>query len=180
MGGGGNDYKVKDTEAEKELAAIAKEKWELYNEKFVPLENKWMKDIETWNKKAAYDQAAGVGVAETNSAYGKALEDQMAAGGNIGRIGSSIDRMSTAQGNDASDSANRMQINQQNRYTSGMQAIAAQGQGKQAGAIRGLAESASIAGGYARQQARNEYQKDSANNELIGAGVGAASRWGIS
>lgn len=180
MGGKKSHYEVRDTEAEKEMARIAADKWQLYNEKFKPIENQWMQDIDTWNKKQAIDAAGGIANASTQKAYGEALKQQMSAGGNAGRLAASINQMSSNSADTRTDNINRMQVNQQNRYTQGLQSIAAMGQGKEAKAISGMNEAAGISANYAQQEAKKAYANRSENQQMLGAGIGAATRWGIS
>ncbi|HHP0467294.1 TPA: hypothetical protein ACRZZI_004955 [Vibrio harveyi] len=180
MGGGGSDYEIRDTEAEKEMARIAADKWNLYNREFKPIENQWMQDIDTWNKEQAIQSAGGIANASTQKAYGEALKQQMSAGGNAGRLAANINSMSDQSAITRTDNINRMEVNQQNRYTQGLQSIAAMGQGKEAKAISGMNDAAGISANYAAQEAQKAYADKTANNQMIGAGIGAATRWGIS
>lgn len=177
--GGKDDYEIRDTEAEKTMARIAADKWKLYNERFKPIENKWMQDIDTWNKEQAIESAGGIANASTQKAYGEALKQQMNSGGNAGQISSGISKMAQQGASTRTDNINRMQVNQQNRYTQGLQSIAAMGQGKEAKAIGGMNEAAGISAHYAQQEAQKSYADRTAKNQMIGAGLGAAARWGV-
>lgn len=177
--GGSDDVEVKDSEAEKALAQIAKEKWELYNEMFVPLENQWMEEIGTLNSEAAYDRAAGTANASIQGSYGQAMQDAMAQGGSESDISRNINNLALGMQTARTDSTNAAQINQQNRYVEGLQAINAVGQGAQAEALTGLSDSAAMSQQYAEQNAYDDYASQQSTNELIGAGIGGATRWGI-
>ncbi|WP_027252036.1 hypothetical protein [Photobacterium halotolerans] len=179
MGGGGGGVKVKDSEAEKEMARIAADKWRQYNQTFVPLENQWMKEIEKMRTSDQYSRAAGIGNVSVNAAYGQAMDQLVSQGGNASKLNAGINAMASSQHSDRVNTQSRMQQSQTARYFQGLSAINATGAGKEAEAISSMYDGAQVANKYNQQSAMNEYQDKMANQQLIGMGVGAATRWGI-
>lgn len=179
MGGGGGGVDIKDSEDQKMMARVAKEKWQLYQSKFVPEENAWMADIAGWNDEREYNQAAGVANAATNSAYGQAMQQLLSQGGNAARMNTNINEISLGIGKMRDENTNRMQISQQNQYVAGLQNINQLGMGKETQALNTMSDAANISNSYARQEAATKYSNQNRWGELAGMGIGAAIRGGV-
>ncbi len=179
MGGGGGGVDIKDSEDQKAMAQIAKEKWQLYQSKFVPQENAWMADVASWNDADKYDQAAGKANAGTNSAYGHAMQQLLSQGGNTGRINAGINDLALGMANTRNENTNRMQISQQDQYVAGLQNIAQVGLGKETQALSTMSDAANISNAYAQQQAASDASNSNSWSELAGMGIGAAIRGGM-
>lgn len=179
MGGGGGGVDIKDSEDQKMMAQVAKEKWRMYQEKFAPQENMWMEDLSNQNDQKHYQQASGAANTATNSAYGHAMQQLLQQGGNTGRMNAAINETAINEHATRMDNTNRMQVNQQGRYIQGLQNISQVGMGKETQAMTSLYDSASLSNSYAQQAAKNSFYDTQSKNELIGMGIGAATRYGI-
>lgn len=179
MGGGGGGVDIKDSEDQKMMAQVAKEKWRMYQAKFVPQENMWMEDLSNQNDEKHYLKASGIANTATNNAYGHAMQQLIGQGGNQGRMNAGINDVAVGEHKTRMDNTNRMQVNQQGRYIQGLQNINQLGMGKEAQAMSSMHDAASISNSYAQNEAQNKYHDNASKNELIGMGIGAASRYGM-
>ena len=177
MGGGGGKVNIKDSEDQKELARIAREKWTLYQDEYVDLENQWMGKITKGNDAGEYAKAGGIGNLSTNSAYGRAMDQLISDGGNPSRINANINHIAESSHQDRVGNVARMQVGQQDRYIAGLQNIANVGQGKEASALDSMHDAADISARSARESARTNFSDQQSRGELVGFGIGAASRY---
>lgn len=177
--GGSKGVDVKDSEDQKAMAQVAKEKWATYTVDFMPVENAWMSDIGGWNNERNYTKAAGVGNTSVNKAYGHAMSQLLTQGGNTGRLNAGINDMAVKQNGARVDTQSRMQVNQQARYIQGLQNVANVGLGKETQAVNSMYDAAALSNSYNQQAAQNDFNETMANRQAIGMGIGAATRWGI-
>lgn len=180
MGGGGSKVRVKDSEDQKEMARIAREKWGMYQKTFVPAENDWMNKLKKRNSMAEYRLGSAIGNLNTNAAYGGALQTMQQQGGNISRLVSGINQVAGQSHGARVDNTTRIHTSQQDQYIKGLQAINAIGAGKESEALTSMQNVAGISSKYAQEQARNAFVNQQSKNELIGMGVGGALRYGAS
>lgn len=183
MGGSSGGVDVKDSEDQKALANIAKEKWRLYQREFVPIEDRWIEQINGsdggWNNQRYYDQAAGIGNVSAKNNFGLALNQAMGRGGNMARLGAVIGQQAIGQAATETDLISRMENSQQDRYIQGLGAISAMGAGREQQAINTMHNAASMSMERARNDAVNSFNRGAANREMIGMGIGAAGRYGL-
>ena len=68
MGGGGSTQ-IKDTAAQKKLASIAAQRFNLYQKYYVPLENQFIGEVQAMSGDAAYKDVEGVISASLNPQF---------------------------------------------------------------------------------------------------------------
>ncbi|WP_339885126.1 hypothetical protein [Vreelandella maris] len=183
MSGGGGDNSVKDTPEQRELAQVAAEKWNFAQEKLAPLENAYMESVGDMTSDANMKYIAGRTLQSQRQAVSEA---SLLAGQQLGQAGidPSSGRFQDAMGDIALGGANaggetlgRAQFEQENQQIQGLQNIVAIGQGESGQAQAGLSGIASQSAQDARQSAATQFNRRSANLQLLGqvAGAGAAN-----
>ncbi|QKJ87395.1 hypothetical protein PMPD1_2453 [Paramixta manurensis] len=183
MGKGGSS-EVKETSAEKENAQIAKENWDLYSNELRPYENLFMDKVDDLNNTDKYDNlAAGTNVSYQQQ-FGQVKQgtaDNLAASGVDPSSGKFQSAMQDITGNQVAgliDTTNRAQTSQQDKYVAGLQDVASMGSGQKADALSGFSNIAANAQNKALQDAQAAQASQQATAGLVGAGLGAATRWG--
>lgn len=181
---GGGDAEIKETAEEREMAKIATEQWNDYQQRFLPLENRLFGEVRS--TEGEYAQAAGYTNAATSQAFDGGEERARAglfAGGSRPGSGKFADTMSGLANDEAlSGALNQVDTGQQvsNQEISGLQSLVGLGRGQTNSAQGLLASGASNAQSQAYQDARNALQNRMNVQAGIGtvAGVGAASLYG--
>lgn len=184
-GGGGGDNKVKDTPEQKQLAAVAAEKWNYAQENLAPLED-------------AYMQQVGGMTSDGNMSYirGRTMQSQQQAAGEMGQqVGGQLQRagidpssgryqgemtglnLDVAQS--GGETTGRAQFEQESQQIGGLQNIVAIGQGEAGRAQQGLGQIAGQSAADARQSAASQFNRRSANLQLLGQAAGAATSYGL-
>lgn len=185
MSGGGGDNTVEDTPEQRELAAVAAEKWNFAQEKLAPLEDAYMQQVE---------QMTGEG----NMSYirGRTMQAQQQAGSEIadqagqqlqqggidpssGRYQGAMTGLSLDTAQAGGETLGRAQFEQENQQIQGMQNIVAMGQGEATQAQAGLAGLADQSAADARSSAANQFNRRSANLQLLGQVAGAGTAYGL-
>lgn len=178
MSGGGGSTTIKDTESQKALASIAAQRFNLYQQFYVPLENEFMAGVAAMRDPASFEnvegyinavqqpqfqeavrnmqqQAFSQGVDPTSGQY-QARQEQMAAGQARGM------GLGTAEGLSG----------QLDRYYQGMQNIVAMGQGQAGQAIAGLGDVGELAQKRGIAEAKQSFQGSQGTQSIIGTGLG--------
>ncbi len=176
MSGGSSGTDIKDSELNKEMANIAKDRWIHYNEVMVPAENRWMEDLASQNQEKYYQRAAGSGNVATQKAIGEQQAKALESGGNTARLTAATDKGAEQQQSMATDVTSRLQADQTKRYLGGLGNIMAVGSGKEAKGLTAGSTAADYANRYAMSEAANQ---DNSLEELAGMGLGAATRYGM-
>lgn len=169
---------IKDSELNKAMADIARDRWIHYNEVIVPAEDQWMNHLADQNAEKYDQRAAGAGNVATQRATGLQQAEMLEQGGNTARLASATEAGARQQQSAAQDTESRLQATQQQAYLGGLQNILAVGSGKEAKAITSGSTAADYANRYAMGQAAN-HAADNGLGEAVGMGLGAASRYGM-
>lgn len=187
MGGGGSTQ-VKDTAAQKKLASIAAQRFNLYQKYYVPLENQFIGEVQAMSGDAAYKDVEGVISASLNPQFQNArnVVNQRLFSQNVdpssGRFSAASVDLTNEQGRGMGLGVAAGLSGQTDRYYQGLQNIVAMGQGQAGTAMSGLGDIAGFAGNVARSQSRGELDKYMARQEqagtAIGTGIGAYSAFG--
>src|SRR5690606_27784735 len=110
---------IKETQEERELAAIAQEKWNYYQENYRPIEDEFMKRVDEMDSDGAYAFAKGAAGSATSAQFAgadKAVQKNMQARGvnpASGNYSAGMDEVATAQGLSGADTMSRAQVDQQ-------------------------------------------------------------------
>ncbi|EGQ8030253.1 TPA: hypothetical protein ACX3EJ_001035 [Vibrio parahaemolyticus] len=173
---GDSSTDIKDSELNKEMAAIAADRWDHYNEVIIPAQNRWIQSQAEQNAEKYYQRAAGDANVASQRATGLQQAQMLEQGGNTARLASATESGARQQQSTTSEASNAMQLNQQKRYLGGLGNVLAVGQGQEAKAITTGSTAADYANRYAMQEAANQ---DDNLSEVIGMGIGAGTRYGM-
>lgn len=176
MSGGGGDNRVEETPEQREAAKIAKEKFELYRDKFVEVENWYQSQVANMNTGAEYLRAAGVGNVEGQVALGQGLRTAGRVDPNSSKFTAVTNAVETQGGSVLGRNAGRGIVGQQNRYMGGMGNIASIGMGEGSKAQAGFNMLAKNAEQQARFDVEDRYNQRMEKLNLVGqlAGVGGS------
>ncbi|WBA13837.1 hypothetical protein [Salinivibrio proteolyticus] len=181
MGGGGKQ-KVKETAAQKAAADVARKQWDLYQSDFKQFEDNFIERVSAFNSAtnmADVKQAVDVGY---NKAYTKSRDEtaqSLSASGinpNSGKFQSTMANMATDQALDQSDTTNRAQSSEQDKYLAGLSDVTAIGLGQKTGALEGIGDVANTSLRKATEDAEKDFNKRSSNLQLAGAAAGVGLR----
>lgn len=171
---------VKETAAEKEAAAVAKEQWDLYKSELSPYEDMFMSKVDKLNSEQAYDKSA----ADTNLGYQQAFTEARGNTANSlasagvdpasGKYQAAMDDITTRQATGQIDTTNRAQTDQANKYIAGLQDVVSIGQGQKAEALQGFSSQANAAQRQAISDASNAQASANARASAVGTGLGLA------
>lgn len=172
LGGGGGGGEVPESESERALANIAREKWERFKSKAIPLENAYIARLRRMGSDAERRAMAGRGAATAqmsatpvtaalrsyNPGNGRFIGERMAAGAEMGmaRTGAAV---SADQASEARGEAGQMQLLRMGRNLDQMAIGNLSRQGS-------LETSRAIADAFAQQEERE------AKSEAIGTAIG--------
>jgi hypothetical protein len=180
-GGGSND--VEPTQHEIALWNVAADEWNMYQREIVPIENEFMKRVDSMDSKGSYDFAKGVANVDAqnaNSEYAEKVSANETAKGinpNSGRFKMGMADVAEKSGRNAGDNMGRATVEQQDRYIGGLGNIVAMGQNQATTAQAGLGDLAQASTVNARMDAENDFNSDMANQNLVGTGAGLAASY---
>lgn len=184
-GGGGGDSTVKDTPEQRYLAQVAAEKWNFAQEKLAPLENAYMESVNQMTDAGHMSYIRGRTMQAQQQA-GSELADQagqqLQQGGidpSSGRYQGAMTGLNLDLAQSGGETLGRAQFEQENQQIQGMQNIVAIGQGQAGQAQAGLAGLADQSAADARQSAANQFNRRSANLQLLGQVAGAGAAYGL-
>ena len=178
---GGSD-EIKETEAEKAAAGVAKEQWDLYKNELSQYEDIFMGKVDDLNNESEYDKLAGTAALGSAHAFGEArqgLADNLAAGGvdpTSGKYQSAMDSLETNQALSQTDNTNRAQASQQDKYVAGLKDVVSIGAGEKAEALAGYNSIAN----NSLSKAVNDAQVSQSNSAAMSGAVGTAAGMGLS
>ena len=178
---GGSD-EIKETEAEKAAAGVAKEQWDLYKSELSQYEDIFMGKVDDLNNESEYDKLAGTAALGSAQAFGEArqgLADNLAAGGvdpTSGKYQSAMDSLETNQALSQTDNTNRAQSSQQDKYVAGLKDVVSIGAGEKAEALAGYNSIAN----NSLSKAVNDAQVSQSNSAAMSGAVGTAAGMGLS
>ncbi|MGO1718432.1 MAG: hypothetical protein ACTHZY_14265 [Halomonas sp.] len=182
-GGGGGDNTVKDTPEQRQLAQVAAEKWNFAQEKLAPLENAYMESVGDMTNAGNMSYIAGRTMQSQQQAVSSASEQagmQLSQAGidpSSGRAQSAMSGIALGGASAGGETLGRAQFEQENQQVQGLQNIVAIGQGQAGQAQAGLSSIAAQSAQDARQSAATQFNRRSANLQLLGqvAGAGTAN-----
>jgi len=182
MSGGGSG-KVKETEEEKALARVAGEKWNDYQDRFVPYENEFMSRMEVTD--ADRDQFKGGIIGQANKSFAESenalLDEQIGKGARpgSGRFQAALNRVMQKRGKSIgyrlTDADNMMD----EKRASNLQSVVDLGRGKEMEAYRSMGDLATQAHRDAIADGEESRIRSEGNNQAFGNVIGGAARvWG--
>ena len=184
MGKGGSN-EVKETEAQKAQAEVAQKQWDLYKTDLQQYEDIFMDKVDALNNENEYDKLAGTAALGTAQSFGSArqgLADNLAAAGvdpTSGRYQEAMKDLETDQALSQTDTTNRAQSSQQDKYVAGLQDVASIGQGQKAEALQGYSDLASSSLNKAAVNAQTALANKGATQGAVGAVAGAGLAYGL-
>ncbi|HHO0758350.1 TPA: hypothetical protein ACRTNY_001411 [Aeromonas hydrophila] len=185
MGKGGGSNEIQETEAQKAAAGVAMEQWRLYKNDLQQYEDIFMDKVDDLNNESEYDKLAGTAALGTAKSFGEAragLADSMAASGadpTSGRYQEAMEGLATDQALSQTDTANRAQSSQQDKYVAGLKDVVSIGAGQKAESMAGIGDVATTSLRKATSDAQSSYQIQQATAGLVGTLAGAATSYGL-
>jgi hypothetical protein len=173
---GGGSKRQQETEAEREVARIAAEKWAYYTDTFRDIENWAMSQAQTAG--TASNVARTTGIANVDAQAGVAGQFREAG---INPNASQANRYLTQQeqvgGLVASNAGGRAVLGANDQYINRMSNLAAIGQGNEATAITGMNRLANRNFNQTQQDLTNAFKNRSLNQQAVGLpiGIGASA-----
>lgn len=184
MGKGGSN-EIQETEAQKAAASVAMEQWDLYKNDLQQYEDLFMEKVDDLNSEGEFDKLAGTAALGTAQSFGEAragLADSMAASGadpTSGRYQEAMEGLATDQALSQTDTANRAQSSQQDKYVAGLKDVVSIGAGQKAESLAGMGDVATTSLRKATSDAQSSYQSQQATAGLVGTLAGAATSYGL-
>jgi len=181
MGGGGGDNEVKETAYQKELAKVAADEWNRYQEVFVPIENQYIEKVHAMGEEPKYQQVAGdVGLNyQSNFQQARAATDKSMAAAGInptsGKSATAQNELVQGQLTGENQAASQGQHDTTRAYTGNMQNVVAAGRGQQTQAVNSLQDIAASSGAKARNEAYNKANEVSIPGTALGVGASVAA-----
>ncbi|NWO10149.1 hypothetical protein HLV40_07030 [Chromohalobacter salexigens] len=183
--GGGSDNEIEDTPEQRQLAAVAAEKWNFAQEELAPLEDAYMESVGdmTDDGKMSYIrgrtmQAQQQSASELSDQAGQELQ-QGGIDPSSGRYQGAMTGLSLDTAEAGGETLGRAQFEQESQQVQGLQNIVAIGQGQSGQAQAGLAGLADQSAADARQSSANQFNRRSANLQLLGQVAGAGTAYGL-
>ncbi len=184
MGKGGSN-EIQETEAQKAAAGVAMEQWDLYKNDLQQYEDLFMEKVDDLNSEGEFDKLAGTAALGTAKTFGEAragLADSMAASGadpTSGRYQEAMEGLATDQALSQTDTANRAQSSQQDKYVAGLKDVVSIGAGQKAESLAGFGDVATTSLHKATSDAQSSYQSQQATAGLVGTLAGAGTAYGL-
>lgn len=183
--GGDGDNKVKDTPEQKELAAVAAEKWNFAQQNLSPLEDQYIQDVGDMDSEANMSYIRGRTMQGQTQAQSQAT-DKMASGlgeagidPGSGRFQGEQHGLSMDLAESGGENLGRAQFEQDSQKIQGLQNVTAIGQGQAGQAQAGLSQLAQESSSNAISDAENAFNRRAANLQLVGNLAGAGARYGM-
>ncbi|HHQ4759674.1 hypothetical protein BTN33_22425 [Aeromonas veronii] len=184
MGKGGSN-EIKETEAQKAAAAVALDQWKIYKNDLQQYEDLFMDKADELNLEPEYDNIAGTSALGTAQGFGEArseLSVSLAAQGvdpMSGRYQAQMNELETEQALSQTDTSNRAQSSQQDRYVAGLKDVVSIGAGQKAEALAGMDDLANTSLRKAAHDAQTSFQNKMATAGLVGTMAGAGTAYGL-
>ena len=178
-GGGGGDNKVEETQAQKEQSRIAIDKFNDYQTRFAPLEDRLMSEVRTTG--AEYDQGEGQAAAASEQQFAGARQqyglNQFSRGANLAsgayQAGMGDLGRSEAQATGLNVAGSGDALTDQETY--GLVGVTQIGRGQSATALSQYGQASSMAQQQAINDARVALDESLANQQFFGQVVGAGA-----
>ncbi|MBV7438809.1 hypothetical protein [Aeromonas sp. sif2416] len=184
MGKGGSN-EIKETEAQKAAADVATEQWDIYKNDLQQYEDIFMDKVDDLNDEEQYDKLAGTAALGTAQAFGEArigLSDSLAAGGvdpTSGKYQEAMSALETDQALSQTDTTNRAQSSQQDKFVAGLKDVVSIGAGQKAESLAGMGDVANTSLRKATNDAQTSFQNKQATAGLVGTLAGGATAYGL-
>ncbi|WAG00069.1 hypothetical protein NRZ31_04685 [Aeromonas dhakensis] len=162
------------------------QQWQLYQNELKPYEDLFMNKVDDLKREEEFDKLAGTAALGTAQSFGEVrqgLADGMAAAGvdpSSGKYQEAMKELEADQALSQTDTANRAQSSQQDRYVAGLKDVVSMGQGQKAEALAGYNSLASTSLNKAAMDAQSKFNNKQAVMGLVGAVGGAATAYGMS
>lgn len=188
MSGGGkkSKNKVKDTPEQRFAAQVAAEKWNFAQETLAPLEQQYMDnvgDMDSAGRMSYIRGQANQGSMDSQSQGLQQINSQLGQAGinpNSGRWQSTQADWSEQNAQQGGETMGRGQFQQSAEKIRGLQNVVAMGAGQSTQAQHGLNAIAATSAADARNSSANNFNRRSANLQLLGSIGGAAAGYGMS
>lgn len=173
MGKGGGSNEIKETEAQRAAAAVALEQWQIYKNDLQQYEDLFMDKVDDLNRETEYDNIVGTSALGTAQGFGEArdeLSNALAAQGadpTSGKYQAQMDELETEQALSQSDTSNRAQSSQQDRYVAGLKDVVSIGAGQKAEALAGMGDLANTSLRKAANDAQTSFQNKMATAAML-------------
>ncbi|MHB0820134.1 hypothetical protein ACYCFK_17890 [Stutzerimonas stutzeri] len=184
-GGGGGSNDIKDTPEQRHAAQVAAEKWNYAQDTLAPLEVRYMANVEDMGSagrmsyiRGATNQASMNNLSQGMQQVGSQL-GQAGINPNSGRWQGTQADWAEQNAQQGGETMGRAQFQQSAEQIKGLQNIVAMGAGESTQAQAGLSDIASTSASDARSTAANNFNRRSANLQLLGAAAGAATSYGM-
>ncbi|WP_347506216.1 hypothetical protein [Pseudomonas anguilliseptica] len=186
-GGGGKDQDntIKDTPEQRYAAQVAAEKWNFAQSTLAPLENEYMARVEEMDSAGRMSYLRGVTSQASQAQLSNGLADvgqQLGMAGvdpSSGRWNGTMTDLGQGVALAGGETMGRAQFQQSAEKIRGLQNITAIGSGQSGQAQVGLSQMASQSAADARSEVANNFNRRSANLQLLGAAAGAATSYGM-
>jgi hypothetical protein len=185
MSGGGSSSDVPETAAERALAEVSAGKWDAYQKQFVPLEDKYMREVDAMAAPTAQANVA-------NMAMNKARESTLGlqADHNQQMFGRGIDPSQGAYQGKSRALNQAISKTQQNAYNQGLMAaknahvqglgnVVAMGNGQDTASFNGTRSLADQSARTAINDSQRDFNKQQADSQLTGQVIGAGVGYGV-
>lgn len=168
------------TPEERALGEIAIERWNDYQNRFVPIEDQYIEDVQ--KTESDFEDARGKTTAAVNMAFDGAEEkvkDNLIASGvapDSGQFIKAMDGITEDRGLSLGTGLNESDIAVDTQHLKGLQSVVQMGQGQAGDALDGMGSVAADATRDAIDRAERSFQNRQAGLHLVGnvAGAGAA------
>ncbi|WP_428398317.1 hypothetical protein [Marinobacter salarius] len=181
--GGGND--IEDTPEQRYLAQVAAEKWNFAQEELAPLENKYMESVDDMDSESKMSYIRGRTMQAQTQAQSQAQNELSKGQGraginpNSGRAQGDQTGLALDIAEAGGENLGRAQFEQDNQKIMGLQNVTAIGQGQSGRAQAGLSRMAQESSNDAVSDAKQAFNRRSANLQLVGTVAGAGTRYGL-
>jgi hypothetical protein len=181
MSGGGGSTEIKDTKAQKALASIAAQRFNLYQQYYKPLENEFIANVAAMKDPEAFESVEGFVNAQQQpqfQAARKQMQQQLFAQGQdptSGQYQALAGQMQQAQARGMGLGTTEALSGQLDRYYQGMQNIVAMGQGQAGQAISGISDVGALAQKRAISEAQSSFQRNQGTQSILGSAIGTGA-----
>ncbi len=180
-GGGGDAAQIQETAEEKELASIARQKFELYQNDLAPLEDFYMGKVDDLNKEPSRKFSTGLAAQQTEKAYtdlGERVKDTEFNSGvnpNSGRFKSRLNEIHTTKAASSGENQAQAEMAQEQDYVTGMNNINAMGVGESTQAQGGFSRLAQNSAAKAADDAEMDWNSRANRLQTISSAAGAGA-----
>lgn len=183
--GGGGDNEIKETAEQVAAAKVANKQWDIYNNELKGFEDTFMQRVDSFNSASNMEntkQDTDLAYAATFSDARESAQGQLALAGvdpTSQKYQQTMTGISSDQTIQQADTVNRAQTAEQDKHMAGLQDITAMGMGQKSEALSGMGSVANSSIRKAQVDAQDAFNRRAANQQLVGAIVGAGASYGL-